>query len=275
PLPGLDVAGVPTLLGHALTSPKRGSEVLLVVGAGYPLLAWRRHGTGVVAAFTADAGNQWAAEWLKWKGYGNFWNEVARLVTRRRFPQDETVTLQRGERSVAATIDAVDENANWLNGASARFVFDPPRNGQTEVSVPQVAPGRYELTLDSPATDSARFMAYLDGPQGPRLLGLRESSPTYSDEFRLRSADERLLRDVARVSGGRYDLRPEDVFSRRSALRDRATPSAHWLLLAAALLFAADVFLKRVNPSENRRGPHDRSSVASQAGTDSPAASVA
>src|SRR5581483_8195255 len=69
----------------------------------------------------------------------------------------------------------------------------------------------------------------------------------YSDELRLRPANKELLQSVARVSGGRFDPTPEAVFASDGQTALRATPLWPYLLLAAAIVFVADVALRRID----------------------------
>jgi uncharacterized membrane protein len=72
--------GVPALLGYCQTSPKPNAQVLLALNSGDPLLAWQRVGQGRCAAFTSDVRPEWAAAWLQWPGFDDFWARLVRQV---------------------------------------------------------------------------------------------------------------------------------------------------------------------------------------------------
>jgi hypothetical protein len=72
--------GIPALLGYCQTSPKPDAQVLLALSTGDPLLAWQRQGKGRSAAFTSDVRPDWAAAWLQWPGFGDFWARLVRQV---------------------------------------------------------------------------------------------------------------------------------------------------------------------------------------------------
>ncbi len=72
----------PFLLGYVVTRPKPTAEVILATESGDPLLAWWRYGLGMSVAFTSDAKARWAAEWLTWPQFGQFWAQVVRHAIR-------------------------------------------------------------------------------------------------------------------------------------------------------------------------------------------------
>jgi len=54
-----------------------------------------------------------------------------------------------------------------------------------------------------------------------------------------------LLRDVARVTGGTYDVKPEEIFADDGRRVDRTTQWWTYLLMAALVIFVIDVWLRR------------------------------
>ena len=81
-LAGVDLSKVPPLLGYVETVAKPASERILVSQSGDPLLVWWRFGKGTSVAFTSDAQDRWAAEWLSWPGFKPFWVQLARHAMR-------------------------------------------------------------------------------------------------------------------------------------------------------------------------------------------------
>jgi Ca-activated chloride channel homolog len=69
----------------------------------------------------------------------------------------------------------------------------------------------------------------------------------YDDELRIRPTDEKLLESVARSSGGTFRPEPEAVFAPDERTASRAVPLWPYLLTAAALIFVADVALRRID----------------------------
>jgi hypothetical protein len=69
----------------------------------------------------------------------------------------------------------------------------------------------------------------------------------YADELRLRPTNEELLKSLARVSGGKYNPQPEEVFAATERTAARATPLWPYLVTLAALIFLLDVALRRID----------------------------
>ena len=88
----------PFLLGYVITRPKPTSEVILATEAGDPLLAWWRYGLGMSVAFTSDAKARWAAEWLTWPQFGQFWAQVVRHALRKSEARGSLVLVERKGR---------------------------------------------------------------------------------------------------------------------------------------------------------------------------------
>jgi hypothetical protein len=65
--------------------------------------------------------------------------------------------------------------------------------------------------------------------------------------LRIRPADEKLLEGVARASGGVFRPEPEAVFSQDERTASQPLPLWPYLVMVAALLFVADVALRRID----------------------------
>ena len=88
----------PFLLGYVVTRPKPTAEVILATESGDPLLAWWRYGLGVTVAFTSDAKARWAAEWISWPQFGQFWAQVVRHALRKAEAKGTFVQIERKGR---------------------------------------------------------------------------------------------------------------------------------------------------------------------------------
>ncbi len=115
------------------------------------------------------------------------------------------------------------------------------------MALTQTAPGRYAGEFDA-------------GPAGTYHLNLTQRSGAtvtnqqsrglvvnYDDELRIRPTDEKLLEGVARASGGVYRPAPAEVFAEDERTAARPVPVWPYLVMAAALVFLADVALRRID----------------------------
>ncbi|WP_422924861.1 VWA domain-containing protein [Singulisphaera sp. PoT] len=243
----LDFGAAPPLLGYVVTRPKPTSELILASEAGDPLLTWWRYGLGMSVAFTSDAKPRWAAEWLPWPGYGRFWAQVIRHAMRKSDAKGVVVQVDHKNRHAAVTLDAIDPSGRYLNDAETELTVIDAQLGKLKLPMAQTAPGRYQAEFDTPLAGSYH-LEFAQKYRGQLLYQQsRGLSVGYPDELRLRPTNVDLLKSVSKVSQGRHDPKPEEVFapSDRSALR--AVPLWPYLLVAALLIFVIDVALRRID----------------------------
>jgi hypothetical protein len=246
-LSDIDLANAPFLLGYVTTRPKPTSEQILATEKGDPLLAWWRYGLGMSVAFTSDAKSRWAAEWLSWPGYGKFWAQVVRNAMRKSEARGVVVQVEQKDRRATVTLDAVDAAGKYLNKTDTELTLIDPQLGSRKLEMRQTAPGRYVAELETP-TPGAYHLEMSQKQQG-RVLSQQSRGLVvgYEDELRLRPTNEELLRSLARVSGGQYQPEPEAVFADLGRSAPRTTPLWPYLVMAALLLFLADVALRRID----------------------------
>lgn len=246
-LRGISVDEAPFLLGYVKTRAKPTSELILAAETGDPLLAWWRYGLGVSLAFTSDARNRWASEWLAWPDFGKFWAHVVRHVMRRVDSSEALVQLRRRGALTEVVVDAVDDSGRFRNAASTRLAVIRPDLTIDELTVPQVAPGRYAVEL--PTAERGTYHLELSQHSGGREV-MRQSrgfEVGYPDELRIRAPDNELLRSVAEVSGGGYNPPPGELFEADDRRASRSHALWPWLLAATAVLLVFDVAMRRID----------------------------
>lgn len=249
---GLDEA--PFLLGFVVTRPKPTSEVILATETGEPLLTWWRYGLGMSVAFTSDAKNRWAAEWLSWPGYAKFWAQVVRHAMRRDETRGIVAKVERKGREAVVAIDAIDAAGKFLNQADTTLSVIDPRQNRTTLTMEQSAPGRYVATVPTPEAGDYHFMIAQKYRGQPIYNQSRGLAVGYPDELRLKPANRELLAQIARGTGGRIDPKPADLFVQDDRVAPRVSPLWPWLVTIAAIIFVADVALRRLDfATGNRR----------------------
>ena len=77
------------------------------------------------------------------------------------------------------------------------------------------------------------------------FAGMVITSPYWLFREIVRPTDEKLLRDVARVSGGTYNPKAEEIFAPTDRGVQTRLPLGHFFVLAAALFLVADVAVRR------------------------------
>jgi Ca-activated chloride channel homolog len=246
-LQDLKIEDAPPLFGYVTTRPKPTSEVILISDKGDPILAWWRYGLGFSVAFTSDAKGRWAAEWVSNPIFNKFWANVIRHAMRKSDAKGVFVQMDQKDGKAKVTLDAVTPDGKFLNEATTTVKIIDPQNGEQNLTMTQTAPGRYvgEFPTDKPGTyhvQMSQTAKNMSATQQSRGLVVN-----YDDELRIRPTDEKLLESLAQVSGGTYRPTPESVFAADDRTARKPLPLWPYLLIAALLVFLADVALRRID----------------------------
>ncbi|MBI3461563.1 MAG: VWA domain-containing protein [Planctomycetes bacterium] len=245
-LAGIDLETAPFLLGYVMTRPKPTSELVLVSEQGDPLLGWWRYGLGMTVAFTSDAKSRWAAEWLSWPGYSQFWAQVIRHAMRKHDAKGVLVEVAQRDARATVTVDSIDDVGRFLNQAETELTVIDPQLGNRKLKLEQTAPGRYTAGFETPHPGA--YHLELSQQQGATVLQQsRGLMVGYGDEFRLRPTNEELLRSIAYASGGDYSPTVEQIFNPGERTAQRTVPLWPYLVTAAAMIFVLDVALRRID----------------------------
>jgi uncharacterized membrane protein len=245
-LSGIGFEDAPFLLGQVLVKAKPTAEIWLTSERGDPLLATWRYGLGQAAAFTSDARNRWAVEWLRWEGFGKFWVQTARHLRRpaalKHYPS--TVTSEKG--GFRLQLDTVDETGDFVSDLDGEVLVVGPDGAEKKFPLDLQGPGQFGAYWAAPQRGSYHAQVLLR--RNGQLVEQQYVNGTvgYPDEFSLRPLDEEKLRALAAATGGQYDPKPEEVLggaARTAAFERELWP---WLLGAALLLFIADVAARRL-----------------------------
>lgn len=256
-----NVGGVPQLRGLVLTGEKQDPRVFTPIKGpeGEPVFAHWQAGLGRSAAFTSDATNKWAVEWLQWGGYADFWARTIRLVARPTASRDvDLVTTVENEqltiRLDAAGIDDSSRGSNsrvtFGNYETVKGAVTKP-DGTTEfITLTQTGPGLYETTL--PATDAGNYIVTaIADPTGDRKVVVGGTSKEPGAELRNFQSNEGILQEIAEITGGRVldtrDPLSAGLFARTTEFEARSMrPLWRYLLYALLVLFLLDVACRRI-----------------------------
>jgi uncharacterized membrane protein len=246
-LSDLNIENAAPLFGYVTTRPKPTSEIILITDKGDPLLAWWRYGLGFSVAFTSDAKGRWAAEWVSQPLFGKFWAQVVRHSMRKSDAKGVFVQMAQKDGKATVTLDAVKVDGNYLNEATTSLTVLEPQGGEKKLTMTQTAPGRYvgEFPIDKTGTYHVQMNQDAKGQQATQQS--RGLVVNYDDELRIRPTDEKLLQDLAQVSGGTFKPDPEAVFAPDERSATRPLPLWPYLLIAAMFVFLADVALRRID----------------------------
>ena len=245
-LRGVDLSSAPDLLGFTAAQAKPLAEVVLASPVAHgddeqPILARWQQGLGRVVVFTSDVKDRWAAGWVRWPGYGQFWAQVARTTMRRRDLAAEGLDVRQQDDEVRVRL----RMARPLAGeAPALEIVGPDRSERT---VPMIGRGDlgYEAVLRPSAPDTYRVRAIGVGAVPPELFA-RVFQVEDTTMERPRPPDEDLLRAISGDTGGRFDPSADDFGAIPVGPVRRRTEAWPWLAGLALVAYLVDLFLRRV-----------------------------
>jgi len=260
-LAGLDA--LRELQGYVLTSEKDLATIALRTHHGDPLLAHWRYGLGKTVAFTSDAKNRWAAPWVDWEGFAKFWSQTVRWSLRETSSSNFQVTTDVSGGTGRVVVDALDTAGNFLNFVEFDTTVLGPDMSAQEVTVRQVAPGRYEGEFNAQEVGTYMVRLATGEDEAPETL-VSGVALSYSPEFETTQSNPRFMRRIAEESGGRVVEPGYSAFDRFQAPVMQPRPIWELLLLLGLLLVPLDVFLRRVyfDPADIRAAVAKRLSAA-------------
>lgn len=260
---GID--SVPPLRGLVLTGPKSDPRIFTpIVGPeGEPIFAHHQVGLGRSAAFTADATNRWAQDWLgNWAGssnYADFWARTVRQIARPAASTQADLSTRIEGDTMSIRLDAADD-ASFIN-AGNRAAFGNnlavqgsvvgPDGTVAEVRLEQVGPGVYEARV--PASQSGNYIVDLQmaGNDGERRRVIGGASKAPGGELRNFQSNLAMLTQIAETTGGRVldpsDPASADLYNRNTDLTSRSSRPLRWQLMPLLLtLLLLDVACRRI-----------------------------
>lgn len=244
-LSGIDLSATPPLLGYIATSPKPTARVSLTSHKNDPVLASWQYGLGRSAAFTSDCKARWSARWIGWGGYNKFWAQVLRSTMRRSPPKDFQTTVEMSAGVGHVTVDAADEQGNFLNLLKlAGSVVDPDMAAHP-ITIEQTGPGKYEASFD--ARKVGTYVVSVgrknDEKSAPEVT---VTSISYPAEYKDISPNAALLRRFAAETSGKFAPEPSAIFG--DGFRRSRTYADLWRMLVIFALVALpfDIAVRRV-----------------------------
>ncbi len=245
PITGIDWSQAPLLLGYNATKAKPTADVLLATERGDPLLATWRAGLGRVAAFTSDAQNRWAGEWLGWPGYGRFWAQLCRSLQSGEGRSPLQINTRPRDGGLDVTIDAVTPDGQFLDDRELTVSLRAAEGATRQQAARQTAPGRYEARFDGlPAASATLAVGRADSDLPPAVLGLHAP---LAPEYLTLGPDLPALAAIAAAGKGRILSADDRTFSQPPVSSGARQPLQPWLLGAALLLLPLDIWLRRRN----------------------------
>ncbi len=249
---GIHGASIPALNGYVITFRKDRAETPLVhIGEDRqpdPILAHWVYGLGKSVAFTSDAKNRWAKEWVNWDNYVKFWTQTVRWTMRARSRSNYKVSANVAGGKGHVVLDALDEGGKYVNFLGLKGAAVSPKMEELPLAFQQTAPGRYEADFDANEVGAYMVNVGYQGKDGETGFSTTGVAVSYSPEYKDVKTNVGLLERLARETKGKAieDPAKENVF--RHDLPKTQSPQDLWqrLLWLAICLFWLDVAVRRV-----------------------------
>lgn len=247
---GVDWGAAPQLGGYVGTAARDSSSspaiTSLISDKDDPVYAVWQYGLGRSAAFTSDAKPRWAAGWMNWPGFGQFWTQAFRDALRRESGSGLTTRVDIAAGRGRVSVEAVTPEGTSRNNLRLRSRIIGPDLSTIDITLDQTAAGHYEAVF--PAVTRGAYLVSVSEEEG-QIATTSGAVNTYSPEFNIASEDTDLLARLSEMTGGQVIPTGEpasfDLFSRRAM---KTIPHEIWetLMLAALILLPIDIGVRRV-----------------------------
>ena len=245
-LEGIDFSSAPPLLGFVSTVLRPGADLWLSTESGEPLLATWRVGLGKTAAFTSDARDIWASEWMAWEGFGRFWAQVLREIQRGADLRSFPLVISKTAGGLEVTVEAVDVYGRGLENVGGELSTRDGNGEAKTVPLEQIGPGRLGGFVQTPHQGTLHLQATVKSSDKTLSSQYAGVSFAYPDEFLLRPMNTPLLTELAETTGGTLSPAPADLLAVRIPPQLSRTELWPWFVVAALFLFLFDVGLRRL-----------------------------
>ena len=246
------ISSFPPLRGYVAATPKTAAQRILSGPEPYgdPILASWQYGLGRVVAWTSDASSRWANEWVAWDDFSRFWGQAVNWSINAGANNNLETRITMEDKQARIVVDARDNAGQFLDGLLLRSAILDPGGDSRRIALQQTAPGRYEATFE-PKNEGAYFLtidgsAQLDETE-TALTDLNGWVLSYSPEYIPRESDDKLLAQIAQVTGGgNLEAEPTDAFAHNLGERQAATGVWQNLVLLALVLLPFDIAIRRL-----------------------------
>ncbi len=248
-LKGVELGELPMLMGYVATTPKETARVLLASDHGDPVLASWNYGLGRSVAFTSDARNRWATDWISWPQFGKFWGQVVRSVmatgTTSPLQQSADVTVERGE--VRFKLDTRDRDGRFLDEVKPSLALLDATGEARAVELSKTAPGLVEASFPL-ETYGDYVRLRVESRLDEQLVGLRNWAvvESYPPEYRAAAPDLAFLDHIGRTTGGRREPPVASAFEFEGPPARGLEDLWRLCILLAGLLLPLDIALRRI-----------------------------
>lgn len=231
--------GVPQMNAYIASEAKQGAEVPLLSEKEDPILAEWQYGIGHTIAFTSDISGKWSGDWARWEKWPQFINKLASISLPKYESEAYSLSVRRESEETAVLLEG---NSKAALPAEIAVISDSGE--KIDESTKLAAPGKYEIKMPSEPG-----MFYVNISQ-QSLSGETRTYKTgftlpYSEEYLMQKENEGLLKEISALTGGERLEAGKEAFRPLKAGSFEKASISEWLLLAAFLLFFAEIAARR------------------------------
>ncbi|MFC1855355.1 VWA domain-containing protein [Thermodesulfobacteriota bacterium] len=242
----VDLTKMPPLKGYIMATPKKLAVVPYETNNSDPLLAMWQYGLGRSAAFTSDAKDRWAADWVGSDEYSKFWSQLVRWTLKKDESSNYDVNLIKKNNKLMISVDAVDEKGDFLNFASLKATVVYPDFETRNITLNQTGAGRYEATEE--ILKSGTYFVNVSRHEGNEITESINSgiSLPYLDEYKRFEVNTKFLTHLINVTNGRFLHNAKDVFEHTKDPAITFNKIIAPLILIAIILFVLDAMIRKI-----------------------------
>ncbi len=205
-LEGVGMDKVPELKGYVRFIARPTSDTILAADKEDPLLVRWQYGLGRTAVFTSDAKNRWAAAWVSWPGFDKLWANIFHDLLPHAPQSETTADFDRAGNELVVDY-RLSRNVEEPAKIPDIFVFGAG-GLQAPLKVGKVAAGHYRGRLEIGQSQGLFRVRPLEDSRAFPEVGFYRQE----DEMQEYGNNEGLLRQIAASTGGRFGVRPGDVY---------------------------------------------------------------
>ncbi|MCS7310055.1 MAG: VWA domain-containing protein [Armatimonadetes bacterium] len=244
---GISWEGSPPLLGYNATTAKPGAQLGLLSHKDDPVFAVWQYGVGRSMAFTSDGRARWCAQWVRWEQFPAFAARTMRTILRS-LPADDlrtTVNISGGKGYVSVDVLRPPANEEAASPSLSAKLLSP--TGQVvPLVLSQTGATRYEAAFDARSYGTYVVAVQYRRPNGTVGVNVGTETVAYSPEYRDLGSNTALLEQVARLTGGRQQPAPQDIFGAQRAPVRVPSEASIPLLFVVLFLLPVDIALRRI-----------------------------
>lgn len=237
---------LPPLYGYNGTTLKATATQALGGIEDSPVLAQWQYGLGRAVAWTSDARDHWARDWVRWTDFPRFAAQMVAWALPSGATGQFAVALQPAGARTTLDVAAQDERGQPRADLALRAVLVGANGLEQPIPLTQVAPGSYRAVLDTPPQGA--YLVRITEMQGDRIIAQETTTlaAPYSPEYRPAQHNPALLAGLAQVSGGTSLAQPADVFAHHPRNAGHTRELGLALLLLALVLLPIDIVVRRL-----------------------------